>query len=176
MPSRNSRPTSCLLAGGTDGGNTEVVLYNAKMLAKSAIDAPIVYAGNRVAADDARDILAKQSLTVAENVMPELGMLATDSAREAIRNIFIARIVHAKGIDRAQEMFDDVLMPTPAAVMEGARLLSDGDGHECGLGELLVVDPGRRDDRRPFNCERRIEQRCDSEGHARTACQAHRRR
>lgn len=135
-------PDIMLLAGGTDGGNTEVVLYNAKMLAKSAIAAPIVYAGNRVAADDARDILAKQSLTVAENVMPELGTLATDSARAAIRDIFIARIVHAKGIDRAQEMFDDVLMPTPAAVMEGARLLSDGDGHESGLGELLVVDPG----------------------------------
>jgi uncharacterized protein (TIGR01319 family) len=131
-----------LLAGGTDGGNTEVVLYNAKMLAGSAIDAPIVYGGNRVAADEAREALSNKTLTVADNVMPELGTLATDSAREAIRNIFIARIVHAKGIDRAQEMFDDVMMPTPAAVMEGARLLSDGDGSDAGLGELLVVDPG----------------------------------
>jgi len=130
-------PDIILLAGGTDGGNTEVILHNATMLANSAIESPIVYAGNRVAADEAREFLAKQSVTVADNVMPELGMLATDSAREAIRNIFIARIVHAKGIDRAQEMFDDVMMPTPAAVMEGARLLADG-----GLGELLVVDPG----------------------------------
>jgi len=135
-------PDIILLAGGTDGGNTEVVLYNAKMLATSAIDAPIVYAGNRVAADDARELLAKHNVTVAENVMPELGTLATDSARDAIRKIFIARIVHAKGIDRAQEMFDDVLMPTPAAVMEGSRLLSDGFGSEAGLGELMVVDPG----------------------------------
>src|SRR5579872_2327578 len=47
-------PDIILLAGGTDGGNTEVVLYNAKMLAHSAIEAPIVYAGNRVAAVDAR--------------------------------------------------------------------------------------------------------------------------
>jgi uncharacterized protein (TIGR01319 family) len=135
-------PDIILLAGGTDGGNVEVILHNAKMLAQSKIAAPIVYAGNRVAVDDARDILAKQNLVVADNVMPEIGMLATDSARDAIRNIFIARIVHAKGIDRAQEMFDDVLMPTPAAVMEGARLLSDGDGPQRGLGELLVVDPG----------------------------------
>ncbi|HTX03372.1 MAG TPA: methylaspartate mutase accessory protein GlmL [Candidatus Acidoferrales bacterium] len=135
-------PDIVLLAGGTDGGNTEVILHNASMLANSAIDAPIVYAGNRVAADDAREILAKKSVTVAGNVMPELGILGTDSAREAIRNIFIARIVHAKGIDRAQEMFDDVMMPTPAAVMEGARLLADGVGRNSGLGELLVVDPG----------------------------------
>ncbi len=135
-------PDIVLLAGGTDGGNTEVVLHNAKMLAQSRIDAPIVFAGNRVAADEARELLAKHSLTIAGNVMPELGTLATESAREAIRKIFIARIVHAKGIDRAQEMFDDVLMPTPAAVLEGARLLADGAGSESGLGELLVVDPG----------------------------------
>jgi uncharacterized protein (TIGR01319 family) len=81
-------------------------------------------------------------LTVAANVMPEIGVLSTDSARDAIREIFIKRIVHAKGIDRAQAMFDDVLMPTPAAVMEGARLLADGDGKREGLGELLVIDPG----------------------------------
>jgi len=135
-------PDIVLLAGGTDGGNTEVVLHNAKMLAQSTLDAPIVYAGNRVAADDAREILTGQSVTFTSNVMPEIGILATDSAREAIRNIFIARIVHAKGIDLAQETFDDVMMPTPAAVMEGARLLADGDGRVAGLGELLVVDPG----------------------------------
>jgi uncharacterized protein (TIGR01319 family) len=135
-------PDIILLAGGTDGGNTEVVVHNAKMLAQIKTDAPIVYAGNRVAADDARELLAGRSLTVADNVMPELGKLASESARDAIRQIFIARIVHAKGIDRAQEMFDDVLMPTPAAVMEGARLLADGAGGEPGLGELLVVDPG----------------------------------
>ena len=135
-------PDIILLAGGTDGGNTEVILRNAKMLAASAITAPIVYAGNRVAADDARDILSTRNLTIADNVMPELNALAIESAREAIREIFIRRIVHAKGIDRAQAMFDDVLMPTPAAVMEGARLLADGDGRHSGWGELLVVDPG----------------------------------
>lgn len=131
-----------LLAGGTDGGNAEVVLHNAKALAGCGVQAPIVYAGNRVAADEARDLLSGRDLTVADNVMPEIGVLSTDSARDAIRSIFIRRIVHAKGIDRAQAMFDDVLMPTPAAVMEGARLVADGDGSREGLGELIVVDPG----------------------------------
>ena len=84
-------PDIVLLAGGTDGGNTEVVLHNAKMLAQSRIDAPIVFAGNRVAADEARKLLAKHSLTIAGNVMPELGTLATESAREAIRARFSSR-------------------------------------------------------------------------------------
>jgi uncharacterized protein (TIGR01319 family) len=135
-------PDIILLAGGTDGGNSEVVLHNARMLAALPPAVPIVFAGNRVAADDARSFLNGKNVVIAENVMPQLGVLSIDSARNAIRTIFIERIVHAKGIDRAQTMFDDVLMPTPAAVMEGARLLADGDGKNAGLGELLVVDPG----------------------------------
>jgi uncharacterized protein (TIGR01319 family) len=135
-------PDIILLAGGTDGGNSEVVLHNAAALASSGLRVPIVYAGNRVVADDVREILGSRDLVVADNVMPQLGVLATESAREAIRTVFIKRIVHAKGIDRARAAFDDVLMPTPAAVMEGARLLADGDGKTPGLGELLVVDPG----------------------------------
>ena len=55
-------------------------------------------------------------------------MLDIEPAREAIRQVFIDRIVHAKGIDRAAARFDRVLMPTPAAVLEGARLLADGCG------------------------------------------------
>ena len=33
-------------------------------------------------------------------------------------------------------------MPTPAAVLEGARLLADGVAGRAGLGALVVVDPG----------------------------------
>ena len=33
-------------------------------------------------------------------------------------------------------------MPTPAAVLEGARLLADGVAGRDGLGSLVVVDPG----------------------------------
>jgi uncharacterized protein (TIGR01319 family) len=74
--------------------------------------------------------------------MPEFNQLNIEPARAAIRQVFIERIVHAKGIDRAQAMLDHVLMPTPAAVMEGARLVADGCSGAGGLGELLVVDPG----------------------------------
>mgnify|MGYP003693576533 CR=1 FL=1 len=81
-------------------------------------------------------------MIVTDNVMPEFNVLDIEPARAAIRDVFIDRIVHAKGIDRAQAMFDRVLMPTPAAVLEGARLLADGCDGLAGLGALLVVDPG----------------------------------
>jgi uncharacterized protein (TIGR01319 family) len=74
--------------------------------------------------------------------MPTFGVLDIDPARESIRQVFSDRIVHAKGIDRAAARFDAVLMPTPSAVMEGARLLADGPGGRGGLGDLLVIDIG----------------------------------
>ena len=137
-------PDIILLAGGTDGGNAEVILENAEKLAASAVTCPVVVAGNREAADKAADLLmaAGQPVTVTENVMPEFGELNVEPARAAIRTVFIERIVHAKGIDRAAEMFDAVLMPTPAAVLDGAKLMSEGTGGKAGLGPLIVVDVG----------------------------------
>jgi uncharacterized protein (TIGR01319 family) len=137
-------PDIVLLTGGTDGGNADVILHNAAALAASALACPIVLAGNRSAADEASDLLrgAGKPVTVAANVMPEFGVLDIEPARAAIRRIFIERIVEAKGIDRARASFDRVLMPTPAAVLEGARLLAEGTGRRQGLGELLVTDVG----------------------------------
>ena len=135
-------PDILLLAGGTDGGNSEVVLHNARVIGASALPCPVIYAGNRSAADEARARLRAKSVIVTDNVMPDFNVLAIEPARTAIRRVFIDRIVHAKGIDRARAELDAVLMPTPAAVMEGAKLLADGAGGGTGLGTLLVVDPG----------------------------------
>jgi uncharacterized protein (TIGR01319 family) len=123
-------PDILLLAGGTDGGNSDVILHNAEVLGRSAMVCTVVLAGNRNAADEARAALAGREVLATENVMPEFNVLHID------------RIVHAKGIDRAHEEFDHVLMPTPAAVLEGARMLADGCDGISGLGPLLVVDPG----------------------------------
>lgn len=140
----SASPDILLLCGGTDGGNSEVILANAGALAASPIACPIVVAGNRNATDDVADALARGGKTAIKtgNVMPEFGTLDIEPARAAIRQVFMDRIVHAKGIDQAREMFDRVLMPTPAAVLEGARLLSQGTKARRGLGELLVVDVG----------------------------------
>lgn len=135
-------PDIILLAGGTDGGNSEVILTNARRLGESALGCPIVYGGNRAAMEEARTLLTGKTVIVTENVMPEFNMLNIEPARGAIRQVFMDRIVHAKGIDRAQAEFDAVLMPTPAAVLEGARLVADGVNGRDGLGTLLVVDPG----------------------------------
>jgi len=79
---------------------------------------------------------------VCANVMPEFNVLAIEPARARIREVFMNRIVHAKGIDRARGLLDDVVLPTPAAVLEGAELLAAGPGGTDGLGALVVVDPG----------------------------------
>ena len=62
--------------------------------------------------------------------MPEIGVLEVEAANEKIRELFIARITEAKGIGRARSMIADVLMPTPAAVLEAAKLLADGAAWE----------------------------------------------
>ncbi len=137
-------PDVLLLSGGTDGGNSEAILHNAGKLAASLLGCPVIAAGNREAADEIHAMFdsAGKPLIVAGNVMPAFRELDIEPARKAIRKVFIERIVHAKGIDRAAEMFDAVLMPTPAAVMEGARLLSEGTASTPGLGPLAVIDIG----------------------------------
>lgn len=138
------RPDILLLAGGTDGGNEETILWNAQKLAESKLDCPIIVAGNRVVADDAAENLRTNGIDVrvTSNVMPEFNVLDVEPARAAIRDVFIERIVHAKGIDKAAKRFDAVLMPTPAAVMDGARLLAEGTKNIAGLGNIIVVDVG----------------------------------
>lgn len=137
-------PDIVLLAGGTDGGDAKVVRHNAERLAASALRCPIIVACNREVAEEVTAALssAGRPSILTENVMPALGVINIEPARTAIRQVFIDRIVHAKGIDRAAAMFDAVLMPTPLAVMEGARLLAEGTPAQAGLGELLVVDVG----------------------------------
>ncbi len=137
-------PDILLLAGGTDGGNEETIRWNAEKLAQAKLSCPVVIAGNRNTADDIAQTFHALGIDarIAGNVMPEFNVLDVEPARAAIRDVFIERIVHAKGIDHAQSRFDAVLMPTPTAVMEGARLLADGTAHTPGMGPLVVIDVG----------------------------------
>ena len=74
--------------------------------------------------------------------MPEFNVLNILPAQELIRRIFLERITKAKGLTRVQEMTGDILMPTPAAVLKAAVLLSKGTKSEKGFNDLLVVDVG----------------------------------
>ncbi len=133
-----------LLAGGTDGGNEQVIVHNATRLKEADISAPIIIAGNKSAYDDIEQILqgSNKKVTFVNNVMPELGRLKVRDCREAIRETFMDNIVHAKGLDKARELVDDIIMPTPVAVLKAAVLLSNGAGDESGFGEVIVVDVG----------------------------------
>jgi uncharacterized protein (TIGR01319 family) len=138
------RPDILLLAGGTDGGNREVIVENARLIAAGAVQCPILVAGNKAAADEVNSILAsagKQTI-LTDNVMPEVNVLHVEPAREMIRRVFIERIIQAKGLKRAEDFVDGILMPTPTAVLKAAQLLSRGTGPEKGIGDLVVVDVG----------------------------------
>jgi uncharacterized protein (TIGR01319 family) len=137
-------PDLILLAGGTDGGDEETIIRNAEVLAASSLNAPVVIAGNKMAADRVKSLLeaANRHVILTENVLPEIDKLNVQPARAAIRETFMRRIVHAKGLDKAQDRVGDIIMPTPMAVLEGAKLLAEGAGDENGLGDLVVVDVG----------------------------------
>jgi uncharacterized protein (TIGR01319 family) len=138
------KPDILLLAGGTDGGNSEVILDNARLLAGRKIECPILIAGNKAAADEVQSLLrADGKITLlTDNVMPEVNVLNVEPAREMIRKVFIERIISAKGLKRAEDFVEGILMPTPTAVLQAARLLSRGTGSEKGLGDLVIVDIG----------------------------------
>ncbi|MCL2201783.1 MAG: methylaspartate mutase accessory protein GlmL [Oscillospiraceae bacterium] len=136
-------PDIVLLTGGTDGGNKKTIIHNANVLANSAVS-NIIVAGNKSARDDIEDAFdgTGKNVYYADNVMPEFGRLELDSVNERVREVFLARIMDAKGISRAAGIIGRIAMPTPAAVMEAVHLIADGTRHTPGLGELLVVDVG----------------------------------
>ena len=133
-----------LLAGGTDGGNSECVLYNAKMLGEANIKIPIIYAGNKSCIDEIEEIFNEYHLNgyICENVMPQINVLNIPSARDKIRDIFLKNIIEAKGIKKIEKVIDKVILPTPESVLKASTLLSKGYMDEKGLGEIVVVDIG----------------------------------
>ena len=139
---RALRPDIFLLVGGTDGGNTECILHNAAMLAKLPPDFPVIVAGNRTAARQCQRLLEGFEVHVCPNVMPKFGVLNIEPTQSKIREIFLRRIIQAKGLSRAAELLSDIMMPTPSAVLLAMELLAKGCEGESGIGELLAVDVG----------------------------------
>ncbi|MBR6523694.1 MAG: glutamate mutase L [Clostridia bacterium] len=135
-------PDIFLLVGGTDGGNTECILHNAKMLGDMKPKFPIVLAGNRSAAKKCLELLSGCEVYVCPNVMPKFGTLQIEATQKQIREIFLNRIIQAKGLSRAAELLSDIMMPTPSAVLQAMELLANGCEDESGIGELIAVDVG----------------------------------
>lgn len=136
------KPDIFLLVGGTDGGNTACIEHNAKMLATIAPKFPIVIAGNRNSARRCKELLEGCEVYICPNVMPKFGTLNIEPTQKQIREIFLNRIIQAKGLSAAAELLSDIMMPTPAAVMQAMQLLSEGCEGELGIGDLVAVDVG----------------------------------
>jgi len=137
-----TKPDIFLLVGGTDGGNTECILHNARMLATLKPQFPIVIAGNRTAARQCQRILEGHEVYVCPNVMPKFGVLQIEPTQKQIREIFLNRIIQAKGLSAATKLLSDIMMPTPSAVLQAMDLLSQGCEGEAGIGDLIAVDVG----------------------------------
>lgn len=141
---KNTALDIILLAGGTDGGNKECIIHNAKMLAEFKVKIPVVVAGNKAATDEIENILKEAEIDcyITENVMPFINKLNVEPSREEIRKVFMNKIVEAKGMKKAEEFIKGILMPTPAAVLKASEILTTGTDEEEGLGDLIVVDIG----------------------------------
>lgn len=139
-----SKPDIVLLSGGTDGGNEEVVLHNANLLAKGCGTYPVIYAGNKSVVDQVKEIFdtGGRELMVTGNVMPSMEAMVTGPVKDLIGQVFISRIIEAKGLKKAEDYLDNLLMPTPTAVMKATELLAKGTEVTQGFGDLMVVDMG----------------------------------
>jgi uncharacterized protein (TIGR01319 family) len=137
-------PDIILLAGGIDGGDRKVIEANASLLSSVPLGCHVVVAGNRSASDQVSRTFEARGVpfTLCDNVMPELGRLNVEPSREAIREIFMAKIVHARGLDAATELVGRVVMPTPMAVLKGAALIPTIFGETGGFGGVAVIDVG----------------------------------
>jgi uncharacterized protein (TIGR01319 family) len=141
---RAARPEIVLFAGGTDGGRAELVLENARRLAEARLGARFVVACNADVAEEAAGLLraAGAPAEVAANVMPRLGKLEIESAREAILRAFLEHVIGGKGLSASPDFERMVRMPTPEAVLEATRLFSHGTEAVVGVGDVMVVDVG----------------------------------
>ena len=136
---RAARPDVLLLAGGTDGGDGETLLHNARRLAAARIRLPVVLAGNADVREEALAILTGRGVpvTACANVLPRIGVLDPLPARAAIRDVFLRHVIGGKRLSRGRRFASLVGAATPDAVLAGVELLADLTGYG-----ILVVDVG----------------------------------
>ena len=139
---RTSRPDVILLVGGTDGGNSDVLLHNASRLAKARLGAPIVVAGNVEVRGEVANALEStgRRFVLTDNVLPQIGVINPDGARAAIRQMFLHHVIGGKGLSKGPEFAAMVRAATPDVMLRGVEVLAeaaDGDG-----ADVLVFDIG----------------------------------
>jgi uncharacterized protein (TIGR01319 family) len=166
-------PDVVLLVGGTDGGEASVLRANAATLAAARWPVPVVLAGNAAVRDEVAVTLRDGGLPVteADNVLPDIGWLAPESARAAIRGVFLEHVIGGARLSADPRLREWVRAVTPDAVLEGVTALArvrataevpgvvvldvggattdvycvpDPDAEQASLGREAVGVPARR--------------------------------
>ncbi|SDY76246.1 conserved hypothetical protein [Modestobacter sp. DSM 44400] len=138
-----ARPDVVLLVGGTDGGDATVLQANAVALAGADRSVPIVVAGNIAVREQVAAVLRAGGVAVTEagNVLPDIGQLAPESARAAIRAVFLRHVIGGDRLSADPRLREWVRAVTPDAVLDGvvalAALRADAD-----VPGVLVLDVG----------------------------------
>jgi uncharacterized protein (TIGR01319 family) len=123
---RQLRPDMVLLSGGTDGGTISHVVELAEFISAadpkprfgSGYQLPVIYAGNKDAAEDIQRTLGeKTALTISENIRPTLEEENLGPARHVIHDLFLEHVMaQAPGYRKLMSWTGAPIMPTPGAV------------------------------------------------------------
>jgi len=123
---RQLRPDMILLSGGIDGGTVSHVVELSEILAAAnpkprlGMDykLPVIYAGNRDAQENIKDVLSEiADLTVVDNIRPVLEVENLGPSRDKIHDLFMEHVMaQAPGYKKLMSWTDAPIMPTPGAV------------------------------------------------------------
>jgi len=123
---RHLRPDMILLSGGIDGGTKTHVVEIAELVSAadprprlgSSYKLPIIFAGNKDAAQAVADTLSeKVDLRTVDNLRPVLERENLGPAREEIHELFMEHVMaQAPGYKKLMDWTDAPIMPTPGAV------------------------------------------------------------
>ncbi|WP_222192915.1 glutamate mutase L [Modestobacter italicus] len=136
-------PDVVLLVGGTDGGDAAVLRHNAAALGGWERSVPVVLAGNAAVRDEVAGQLADagRPVTAVDNVLPDIGRLAPEPARAAIRDVFLTHVIGGDRLSTDPRLREWVRAVTPDAVLDGvAALAALRAGDE--VPGVLVLDVG----------------------------------
>jgi uncharacterized protein (TIGR01319 family) len=144
---RHIKPDIVLITGGIDGGSSTHVVEMAEILVAAAprprfgdtLTLPVIYAGNKDAANHVQEILSKiAQVTVVDNVRPTLDRENIYPAREAIHELFLSHVMsHSPGYSKLLSWTPVAVMPTPAAVGDMVNTFASRTGQS-----VLCVDIG----------------------------------
>jgi uncharacterized protein (TIGR01319 family) len=135
---REIKPNLIMIAGGVDYGERDTAIKNAEMIRSLDLPTPVIYGGN-IENQQEMELIFKDApapLYIVENVYPKIDQLNVEPARKIIQKAFEDHIIEAPGMEHIRDMVKGPIIPTPGAVMEGAKLLYEE------IGDLMVLDVG----------------------------------